>query len=656
MKIFLVIFYFCSLSNSCFPVSKEKVNEISKEDQAYLRELLRETWDSISDLVDDKSGIPFDNSTRQNYTSMSNIGLYLASACAAQRLGYIDEIKALEYISKCITFIEQLEKWHGFPISWVQVYHPFTTDKIVSPIDSGYLAAGLLIARQTFPSLASRISDLINSMDWSFFYDPSTQTLTGGFDLRENKTLRFSYGDLGTDARMAFFLAVARGAAPPEFWDALKRGVEERYSIQYLGPGWKAGGLFLEAMTGLFLDEKATLMGKSVANLAYAQMIHAVKKKYAVWGWSACAGPQGSYLGSGKLIDDVVAPYASVLAIHYYPEQVIHNLKTFEKFNLRKPYQSNEGSKNFGFRDAVDLSSGKVVQRYLVIDQEMIFLSLCNFLEKGLIWNLFEKDPRVQKGLSLIKDYHEILNGQLKDVYQKRDFSGGEGAIILLDLGLLNPVVKPFVEPEWIQEEVRHVRTRVVVDGKLRDWKDVEALTFPLQRTLEFGAVESAEDLDPKAYFQWDENFLYFAMTVVDDEVINDEVNDHIFKGDCIELFIDAENDGLNWGNPKDFQIGFSPVFKGHFPKAWIWFQNRAARPDEVSYTVTSLGEGQKGYQVEAAISWKFLGIRPHRGLVLGVSPAVHDIDHKKREATKLNWCYLPPKNKLGSLTLEGKR
>ncbi|MBI1882919.1 MAG: hypothetical protein HYS08_01770 [Chlamydiae bacterium] len=242
----------------------------------------------------------------------------------------------------------------------------------------------------------------------------------------------------------------------------------------------------------------------------------------------------------------------------------------------------------------------------------MIFLSLLNFLKDGCIWKKWAQDPIVQKGLSEIADYQTSFASELQALYLKRDLSKDQEKIIPLDLGLSEAIVKPFMDPSHVEATAKKVTGAVSIDGKLEEWKGVEALTYLLSRTLEFGKVVNPQDLDAKAYFQWDSEYLYFAIEVVDDQVMNHEVPQEIYKGDCVELFMDPEDDSFTWGNPKKFQIGFSPTSSFCLPQCWAWFQKRAPRKGEVQYAVMNFLEGdKKGYRVEAAISWKFLGIEP---------------------------------------------
>ena len=143
--------------------------------------------------------------------------------------------------------------------------------------------------------------------------------------------------------------------------------------------------------------------------------------------------------------------------------------------------------------------------------------------------------------------------------------------------------------------------------------------------------------------------------------------NKHIYITDVIELFIDPNNDNFFWKNENDFQIGLTPSGPEKLPQTWAWFQNRKPTSDEIQIA-SKIVPG--GYQIEAAISFKFLSfslaeniqqrveLNSLEPISLGMSVALHDLDleDKTREA-KLNWHFVKnPKNmeqiQLGILNL----
>jgi len=374
-------------------------------DQQYLRQLAQDTWNCIDYLVDKNSQIPYDNTQKGEYTSVTNIGLYVASIVAAVDMGFLDRKDARARLESLLENLGQFTQWNGFTQSWNNVHtgRPAMHDPWISTLDSGNYYAGLMVGRAYFPELSSKFSKLIDVADWSKLYNPQADKLRFGYN-RIKDTYNGNLDDLGSDARLAYFIAVAKGKIPATSWLKLNREMEERYGMQYLQPGWQGGGLFMQFISGLFLDEADTFLGVSAANFAYAQILHARNKAYPVWGWSACAAPTGEYLGMGALKDEVVTPHASVLAIKYYPTLVLANLKALEDMGARKLFRD----KDYGFRDSINIRLKSPSDNYLVLDQCMLFLSLANFLDNDIVINNFKKDGIAKKGYKLIDDLKPI--------------------------------------------------------------------------------------------------------------------------------------------------------------------------------------------------------------------------------------------------------
>ncbi len=623
-------------------------------DTDYLNSLALDTWRFIADCIYPDTGLPFDNSSKDDYTSVSNVGLYLACIQVAWKLGFITEDDAYQRAERTVKSIKEHSKWHGFPCSWIKVRSINATDKKVAVVDSGHLAAGLILTAQVFPKLEKTCQNLLEQMDWDVFYDTKTKWFKGGYDLNKKEYMSFFYNQLGSDARTASLIAVGSGKVPVDHWKALIRILESRYDLTYLGPGWKTGGLFLQFITGLFFDERWTLMGKSSANAAYAQIWHAHKKNYPLWGWSASLAPDGRYLGMNMLTDDVVTPHACVLALSYYPRQVIHALKTFEEEGARRPMQFKGEEMAYGFRDAMGMQKKDIPGKYLVLDQSMILISLGNYLKPGCIWDPVQNHPWIKKAYQVLDEFH-IEDGDkenTKSIYENRDLDLSQ--LIPLDLGLKNPLMKPFYEPHMKSMDAYLAPKDMKMDGLLKEWKNASLVEFPHDSSLEFGLIQGPEDLDAKAWFLWDKEYLYFAIQVSDQDIMNSQKSDKIYKEDCIELFIDPEKNQLSWGSLHDFQIGFGPGSELIPNQIWSWFQKedpsvhihyqvRKQRPPKVS-----------GYTIEAAIPWSYLKIEAKPGLSMGISPAVHDVDHDDFPETKLNWCFLEKEKYLGDLTLRG--
>ncbi|MFH1368033.1 MAG: sugar-binding protein [Elusimicrobiota bacterium] len=192
---------------------------------------------------------------------------------------------------------------------------------------------------------------------------------------------------------------------------------------------------------------------------------------------------------------------------------------------------------------------------------------------------------------------------------------------------------------------------KITVDGDLREWenfKNVKLMRYDAANNLETGYVKSKDDLDVTAAFRWDEQYLYFAAWVRDEKILCPFKGPEIYKGDCIEVYIDPQDDGLLWGDSKDFQIGFCPISPdSDEPQNWAWFQNQDPGGNVELASLVVKKRRWEGYQIEAAIKWKYMDITPRKGMVIGVSPAINDWDGADALSGKLIWVFNKETGKL---------
>ncbi|MFH1259131.1 MAG: glucoamylase family protein [Elusimicrobiota bacterium] len=613
-----------------------KKTDLSSAELKYLQDLAKATYSCIKHYVDPKTGLPLDNTAPGlYYTSSTNIGLYCVSLIAAVEMGLETKAEALKRISKTLDSLDKIEKWNGMPINWI---HVSTLQKekngFVSTVDLGNLYAGLMVTAQAFPELDERCDRIIKAADWTKLYNAKAKYLNIGYESVKGEYTPYHYVELGSEARTANFLSIVSSQLPLESWNVLSRGLEEKYGVNYLKPGWQ-GGLFTQFLPGIFIDEEGTLMGKSAANEAYAQMLHMKKIKYRVWGWSPSDSPGDGYRGINNIIDKIVTPHACVLAVQYFPKEVIKNLKELEKLGVRPLHLVGEEEYDFGFRDAMSMKSGWINKNYLVLDQAMLFLSLANFLDDKVINRYYQADPLVQRGLRLFPEYKNRKKGEIKYPVN-----------LALELGLPQGSASTGARPEY---PAKYAAQPIVLDGQLNEWKGVKPIVLDLNH-FEFGNMISPLDLGATFYFLWDEQNLYFAAQILDESNVAKNEKPFIYKDDVIELFMTAKEQ-LTWGNPDDFQIGFGPSKKEGL-RVYAWFQKGEPGSEQLRAKQKFTPEG---YSIEAAISWNFLGIKPKKGLVLGISPAVHDVDTDGSLESKMNYYFKKDGDRiiLGKVTLE---
>src|SRR5690606_34069515 len=154
------------------------------------------------------------------YTSATNVGLYLVSVVAARELGLIDDAEAHARVAASLETLTRLETWRGFLFNYYDTTTLDRTSAFVSFVDSSWLVAGLLVARQALPALAARCDALLAERDFAVFYDPALGRMLHGFYVDPLRRSPFHYGALYTEARIGSLLAIGRGDVPVHHWHA----------------------------------------------------------------------------------------------------------------------------------------------------------------------------------------------------------------------------------------------------------------------------------------------------------------------------------------------------------------------------------------------------------------------------------------------------
>jgi hypothetical protein len=275
------------------------------------------------------------------HTSPTNIGAYLWSTLAAQRLHLITAAEARSRIDQTLSTLAAMQRTHGF---FVNELDPRTGAILpiavpgsrprrlrVSCIDNAWLAVALTMIGNVEPQFRGRVKSLLQPMDFRFFYDPYGAAdpvhhpgqLHVGYrpDL---DTFYGHYGMLNTEARMAAYLGITLGQLPPELYFRMFRtlpanlgpqeqsphGETREYggvkvfegSYEYRGdrlvPSW-GGSMFEALMVTLFVPEDLWAprsWGVNHPRYVRAQIEHGVSEAgYGYWGFSPAADPRGGY-------------------------------------------------------------------------------------------------------------------------------------------------------------------------------------------------------------------------------------------------------------------------------------------------------------------------------------------------------------------------
>lgn len=442
---------------------------LGPEDREFFQGVAQKTWRYFETFTGPEDhGLPPDNVqlvpelTIAHRTSPTNIGMALLATIAAHDFGFIDTDDLADRTEATLTAVESLERFEGHLLNW---YDTRTLAPLppayVSTVDSGNLAGALLtlsvaltqlagpkglhsVRRRPGPlgpgaaeTLASRLDDLagravalFEAMNFTFLYDPQRQLFTIGYRLADHEgpgRRDPSYYDLlASEARLASFLAIAKGDVPESHWFHLGRGVTSLRGAPVL-LSWSA--TMFEYLMPLLLMRSYpdTLLDESCRRVVRRQMEYATSRGVP-WGISESAynivdrrstyqykafGIPGLGLKRGLGDELVVAPYASALAAMIDPPESAANLRRLVGAGLEGDY---------GFFDAIDYTvreahhpgdtsaeasspaAGTVVRTYLAHHAGMTLVALANTLLGDGMVRRFHADPRVQATELLLQE------------------------------------------------------------------------------------------------------------------------------------------------------------------------------------------------------------------------------------------------------------
>ena len=182
-------------------------------------------------MTDEQSGLPADilnaDGTTSVQTSTTNIGAYMWSAVAAERLGLIGKRELVARLTKTVTTLEHMERYAntGQYYNW---YDHRTGEKltawppkpdpnfhpILSSVDNGWLAVGLKIVENRVPKLRRRAGALYDAMDFGFYYRPDVNRVLFHFRPDDPAASPCCYDTVVSESRIVDYVGIGRGQLP----------------------------------------------------------------------------------------------------------------------------------------------------------------------------------------------------------------------------------------------------------------------------------------------------------------------------------------------------------------------------------------------------------------------------------------------------------
>jgi len=165
----------------------------------------------------------------------------------------------------------------------------------------------------------------------------------------------------------------------------------------------------------------------------------------------------------------------------------------------------------------------------------------------------------------------------------------------------------------------------VKIDGDVGAWQEGRFALVGHQRAS-FGEAASDEDASFRFAVLWDASHLYVAVEVTDNSLVVAPTLRRLYEGDCVEVSLDVENDSEGGYDAGDFQFVLSPTGPARKPRAML-YRNPFLKIGDDQFVRVASNITTRGYVVEAAFSWKALGVKPKVGHVVGFEINIRDYD-----------------------------
>ena len=257
---------------------------------------------------------------------------------------------------------------------------------------------------------------MAEAMKFDFLLDPQRRLLSIGYRAADGTLDPSCYDLLASEARLASFVAIAKGDVATRHWFRLGRPVTP------VGNGaalisW-SGSMFEYLMPSLVMRAPAGSLLEQTSRLIVRRQMTYGATLGLPWGISESAyyardlqltyqysnfGVPGLGLKRGLSEDVVVAPYATALAAMVEPERATRNLARLAALGALGRY---------GFYEALDYTRSRlpegtrfaIVRAFMAHHQGMTVVAIANVLLHGIMRERFHAEPKVQATELLLQE------------------------------------------------------------------------------------------------------------------------------------------------------------------------------------------------------------------------------------------------------------
>jgi beta-glucosidase len=401
--------------------------KISAEDNLFLEDLQRRTFQFFWEHSDPKTGLALDRArtdgtppqpgeSHYRVASIASTGFGLTGLCIAADRGWITRPKAIERARNTLDFFANraLEK-NGWFYHWMDaVTGERRWNSEISSIDTALLLGGVLSVKNCFSEdkMIPRLADQIyRRVDFQWMLNGDKYLLSHGWR-PENGWIPNRWHDY-SEEMILYLLAIGSPTHPisPESWYKWERTWISYGDYRYLAA---VPPLFIHQFSHAWVDFRGLREAKPPNIDYYKNSIDATRSQrqffidvlskefpmYSanIWGLTA-SDYKGGYIAWGApprdpATDGTVVPCAPAGSLMFTPDISIAALQEMKARFGDKIYG------RYGFADAFNPHDDWVNKDVIGIDLGITLLSAEN-LRSGKVWYWFMLNPEIRKAMNL---------------------------------------------------------------------------------------------------------------------------------------------------------------------------------------------------------------------------------------------------------------
>ncbi|GGH09432.1 glucoamylase family protein [Mucilaginibacter phyllosphaerae] len=380
-------------------------------------------WDYINEAYDEP------NLSKGTFgpeaCAIGGTGMGILATVVATNRGWIGRDTALNRLIKIVDFLIKADCYHGIYPHFMNGATGKTiafdrVDDAADIVETSYLLMGLLGAKEYFNGstikeryFQKRVQQMWDAANWNWHSNSGNKNLYWHWS--PNNDFQMNFPVVGYNEALITYIISAASPTHPipkelyeNSWvkrDSWKNG-KTYYGFELpLGNFDKGGPLFFEQYTYMGIDPNGLTDDHDVDYALQTKNHTLINRAYCIenpkhykgygancWGLTAGDSYKGYVAHCPEVDYGVIQPTAALSSFPYAPAYAMQALKHFY-YDLGDKIWGP-----YGFADGFSESHNWYAKTHLAIDQGPIVVMIENY-RSGLIWNLFMKNPDIQKGL-----------------------------------------------------------------------------------------------------------------------------------------------------------------------------------------------------------------------------------------------------------------